>query len=421
MTLLVALALAAPRTRPVQDPDLAEAVRTATWTDAEGQLRAAVQAELARLDVGDVPWVEAAASLEESRRNGDWQLRWQTRAYEAAIEAEDPVSAEAALKMVESITGEAAPSLRWRLRWLRARLLLPMVGPWALLAAAAYGAGRGLDSLTRRRPRARQHKRLENPFVTGRPLRDAGLVFGREAMLRRLLDIVADGGAAYLTGERRIGKTTLLLQAGEAWERQGGIAVFADISGSVDQGSVKVVKRALKLAGEGRLLLLVDEVDALNGADPEALSRLEELTRGHAVLIAGVGLNMERCPWDVEVLPVAPLTQEACRALLVEPVAGLCTWEDSALERVLEEADGRPMVVQLYGLNCVERMSLLGRTLVKSEDVDAVKEPVDRAWRAIQDHGLESEVVPIDVDSARLELGRLLQEIEELELMLGSA
>jgi hypothetical protein len=29
--------------------------------------------------------------------------------------------------------------------------------------------------------------------------------------------------------------------------------------------------------------------------------------------------------------------------------------------------------------------------------------------------------VPIDVDSARLELGRLLQEIEELELMLGSA
>ena len=132
----------------------------------------------------------------------------------------------------------------------------------------------------------------------------------------------------------------------------------------------------------------------------------------------GVGLDLERCPWPVEVLPVEPLAPEACRSLLTEPVEGLCTWSDDAIDEVLERADGRSMVVQLYGLNCVERLGLLGRQRIVAEDVKAVSEAVDRAWQAIQDHGLESEVVPIDVDSARLELGRLLQEVHELELML---
>lgn len=420
MTWWLAIALAAPKTRPVLDEELAEEIRQADWADAEAQIRAALDAELALLPPQD-DWMAEAEALEFSRTRGDWQLRWQGRAFDQAIDAEDPVAAEAALESIETIEGVPRPAMRWRVRGLRGRLLLPMVAPWALLAAAGYGAGRLLDAITRRRPRARRTRRVQNPFVTGRPLRDSGLVFGREAMLRRLLDIVEQGGRAYLTGERRIGKTTLLLQAGASFEAQGGVAVFADISGSVDQGAVRVVKRALKLARQkgGRLLVLIDEVDVLNHADPAALSRLAELTEGHPVLVAGVGLDLERCPWSVEVLPVEPLAPEACRSLLTEPVQGLCTWADAAIDDVLARADGRPMVVQLYGLNCVERLGLTGRKHIAAEDVVAVSEAVDRAWKAIQDHGLESEVVPIDVDSARLELGRLLQEVQELELMLG--
>ena len=416
MIVLLALALAAPRTRPAQDPELAEALQAATWSDAESQVRAGVELELER--IGAEPGYQGAVALERSRSSGDWQLRWQERAFEQAIVAEDPVAADAALRVLETHTLRSG--LRWRLRWLRFRLLFPMIGPWALLAAVAYGAGRLLDSLTGRRQRPRRRKRLEYPFVTGRPLRDAGLVYGREAMLGRLLEVVHAGGCAYLTGERRIGKTTLLLQVGEAFERQGGVTVFADISGSVDRGAVKVIRRVLRLAREreGRVLLLIDEVDALNSAEPETLERLARVTEGHAVLLAGVGLDLERCPWPVEVLPVEPLSTEACRGLLTEPTAGLCSWEEAALDAVLERADGRPMLVQLYGLNCVERMGMLGRRVIQLADVLAVRESVDRAWQTIQDHGLEADIVPIDVDSARLELGRLLHEIEELELML---
>ncbi len=397
-------------------------MNAATWFDAEGQLRAALQAELELIGAQDLPWHEAAEALEQSRRSGDWQLRWQRRAFEQALEAEDPVTAEAALEAAEVASGGELRALRWRLRWLRAGLLLPMIAPWALLAGCAYGLGRLLDWLTRRRVRPSRRKRLGNPFVTGRPLRNAGLVFGREAILRRLLEVIQTGRPAYLTGERRIGKTTLLLQAGEAFERQGGVSVFADISGSVGDEALKVVRRALRMSREheGKRLVLIDEIDALNNAAPEVLEGLAEMTRADVVLIAGVGLDLERCPWAVEVLPVEPISHDACRALLTEPVQGYCSWEPTALDAVVELADGRPMVVQLYGLNCVERLNVLGRQVIQVQDVETVKEAVDRAWQAIQDHGLEGDIVPIDVDSARLELGRLLQELEELELMMGS-
>ena len=128
MLVLLALALAAPRTRPVQDPRLGEAIQQASWLDAESQLRAAVQEELDRL--GLEPDYEAALALEHSRKSGDWQRRWQQRAFEQAIVAADPVAAEAALQVLEP--GASNSNLRWRLRWLRLGLLLPMVAPWAL-------------------------------------------------------------------------------------------------------------------------------------------------------------------------------------------------------------------------------------------------------------------------------------------------
>ena len=200
------------------------------------------------------------------------------------------------------------------------------------------------------------------------------------------------------------------------------MSVFVDISGSVGDEALKVVRRALRMSREheGKRLVLIDEIDALNNAAPEVLEGLAEMTRADVVLIAGVGLDLERCPWAVEVLPVEPISHDACRALLTEPVQGYCSWEPTALDAVVELADGRPMVVQLYGLNCVERLNVLGRQVIQVQDVETVKEAVDRAWQAIQDHGLEGDIVPIDVDSARLELGRLLQELEELELMMGS-
>jgi len=397
-------------------------VNEATWSDAEGQLRAGLEAELEVIGAEELPWYEGAEALQESRRTGDWQLRWQLRAFEQAIDAEDPVTAEAALEAAEQADSRELRALRWRLRWLRARLLLPMIAPWALLAGCAYGLGLLLDWLTRRRVKPSRRKRLGNPYVTGRPLRDAGLVYGREVILRRLLEVIQTGRPAYLTGERRIGKTTLLLQAGEAFERQGGVAVFADISGSVGDEAVKVVKRALRMsrAHEGKRLVLIDEIDALNNAAPEVLEALAELTRDEAVLVAGVGLDLSRSPWSVEILPVEPISREACCALLTEPVRGFCDWEKTALDAVVERAEGRPMVVQLYGFNCVERLNVTARRVIRVQDVEAVKEAVDRAWKTIQDHGLEGDIVPIDVDSARLELGRLLQELEELELLLGT-
>jgi hypothetical protein len=159
--------------------------------------------------------------------------------------------------------------------------------PWLFALAAAGLVGFGLDALASRRAQGGRARTVINPYVTGRPLRDSRLVFGRDTIIRDVRRGLSEGESFYLTGERRIGKTTILLQVGELHRRAGGTSVFVDVAGSVGDQAQVVLQRALvqanraqglddggdamtlarRLRERGELALMVDEVDSLNGAD----------------------------------------------------------------------------------------------------------------------------------------------------------
>ncbi|MCB9762584.1 MAG: hypothetical protein H6739_22485 [Alphaproteobacteria bacterium] len=448
--LAAAEAHAAPRTREPA-PELAQQLAEHPWADAERAVRAAVAAEMSLIEAPSPArdWAGAAQALERSRTQGLWQVRWQLRIFDAAIDIGDVNEARQALMLAEQADGPFH-GRRWQLRALQTVTLMRLILPWCVAAITAVGVGTLLDRAASRRRRGDGRARVVlNPYVTGRPLRDGKLVYGRDHILNTLVRGLREGRSYYLTGERRIGKTTLLLQVGELNRIAGGVSVFVDVAGTFGDQALGVLERSLRtaaraagvspdgsplriaarLAEKGPLLLLVDEVDGLNNASPEARAALRELGLGPdapgCIVAAGVGFDLHRDEearrWaqHLKVLDVEPLTDEAGRALLTEPVAGYLGWTPPAVEAVLTAADGRPMIIQLYGLNVVDRVGPLRRTRVLLQDVIEARPAVDKAWRAIQDHGLEDELVPVDVDMAQLELGRLCQEIEELERLLA--
>ncbi len=462
MSLCSMNAVAAPRTRAVADPEVREALAEARWADAEAGLRLALAEELAEIDASPPRegWGWAAAQLEQSRQRGLWQADWQVRNYQIAREVGDYAAAARALDRARAtIPTMKAQGGEGRARAAALDLLprgskgqgleiLKALLPWLLCLGGAAVLGRAADRVRpgrRALPVAREA--LHNPYVTGRPLRDVRLVFGREAVIREVTEAL-QGGSQYLTGERRIGKTTLLLQIGEIVRGRGGVSLFMDMAGTSRDDAARVVDRALRsaarargmddsgalaglaerLAAAGPLLFLVDEVDALNGASVEARALLRRLALDEGapgtMLAAGVGLRFdldeESRRWEARlaVREVRPLPGAACRALLVEPVAEQVYWSEPAVALALERSEGRPLRVQLFGLKIIDRLGGLGRRQVAVEDVEAVSEVVDRAWRAIQDRGAGEEAVPVDLDSARLELGRLYQEINRLKRAL---
>jgi len=86
--------------------------------------------------------------------------------------------------------------LPWRYTWLGLPLL-------AVLGISYWGYGQW---------RARQAvRRGFNPYICGPPIHDEGMFFGREDILREILQIIHNNNII-IYGERRIGKTTLLYQ-----------------------------------------------------------------------------------------------------------------------------------------------------------------------------------------------------------------
>jgi hypothetical protein len=130
-------------------------------------------------------------------------------------------------------------------------------------------------------------------------------------------------------------------------------------------------------------VLLLDEIDELNGYSHRINQRLRSLfMRSFAdqlvAVAAGVGIarewDHEGSPWYnfFEELEVGPVDRAAAKRLVTEPLAGVLTIEDAAVERLLEIAAGRPYILQKTALAAVSRVHETGRTRITVEDVDAV-------------------------------------------------
>ncbi len=288
--------------------------------------------------------------------------------------------------------------------------------PWlwgALIAFAFLGAA--VVMIRRELRRRRLRRRRFNPYVAGPPVRDPELFVGRGRLLGRVLATVPNN-SLLLLGERRIGKTSMLHQLRVRLPKLDhprfcfvpvsidlqGIpekAFFATVGEAVGEAigdqqmsaaraadgydsreltrDLRRVLPTIECADDKRakLVLLLDEIDELNGYSHRTNQRLRSLfMRGFAdqlvAVAAGVGIarewDHEGSPWYnfFEELEVGPIDEAAARVLATQPLGGVIAIDTEAVDRLLEEADGRPYILQKIALAAVQRVHDEGRSRI---------------------------------------------------------
>ena len=296
--------------------------------------------------------------------------------------------------------------------------------PWlwgVLFACFLFGVA--VVMIRRALRRRRLLRRRFNPYVAGPPVRDPELFVGRGPLLGRVLATVPNN-SLLLLGERRIGKTSMLHQlrvrlpeldhprfcfVPVSIDLQGipEEAFFATVAEAVGEAigdeqmsaaraadgydsreltrDLRRVLPTIECADDKRakLVLLLDEIDELNGYSHRTNQRLRSLfMRGFAdqlvAVAAGVGIarewDHEGSPWYnfFEELEVGPIDAAAARGLATRPLGGVIAIDDDAVDRLLERADGRPYILQKIALAAVQRVHDEGRIRITVEDVEAV-------------------------------------------------
>lgn len=304
--------------------------------------------------------------------------------------------------------------------------------PWlATIVTGSLGLGWAGALLLRRRKHHRLRARKFNPYVAGRPIFDAGLFYGREPLIQKILQTVHNN-SLLLHGERRIGKTSLLHQIERRLVALDDPVytfhpVYVDLQGTPEDKlfatlADQIFEVLQPLAGgfgepgrepaltrtgyshhdlvrelhgllrrlkeqstkQVKVVLLIDEVDELNEYDPRVSQSLRSLfmkrfAENLAAVVAGVRIRKEwekeTSPWynffeEVEVEALAP---EAAVRLVMEPVRGTFRFEAGAAQRIVALSEGKPFQIQRRCLALVQRLHEEGRRTVTRADVDALE------------------------------------------------
>lgn len=302
----------------------------------------------------------------------------------------------------------------YRRLWFQVLVLVAIVGAIAVPMA-----------LENRR-RATLRRRKFNPYVAGAPVLDDEMFFGREALVNRILQTIHNN-SLLLYGERRIGKTSIqhqlkrrLLEISDP--RYAFYPVYVDLQGTPqDQffrtiiediaeelapvldgvtiapsrpekydyrdlvSDLRTVLRALqgKSTKTVKLVLLIDEVDALNEYDPRINQRLRSLFMKNfadnlVAVVSGVEIKKrwerEGSPWYnfFEEIEVTPFNPQDARDLIRKPVDGIFSMDAGVVERIISLTGGRPYLIQKICVALVTRLHEQNRRKITIADVDAV-------------------------------------------------
>jgi AAA ATPase-like protein len=315
--------------------------------------------------------------------------------------------------------------------FLVTRNLLLTERPWFLPSAVATSAALiGLGYAAQRTRRRRAVRNRFNPYIAGAPVLEDDMFFGRQKLLARIMNVLHHN-SLMITGERRIGKTTLLHHLRKALESDQGteyqfFPVSTDLQGVPESGFFEAVMadalEQLSLRPEttaslryspdagapydGRdfshdlqrvvqdliartpkkvkLALLIDEVDVLNEYSERVNQRLRSIfmktfSEHLVAIMSGVGIKRiwksEGSPWYnfFDEIELTAFTREEAEALVRQPVEGVFRWRTEAVEAILSYSALKPYVIQKFCIHAVNHMLEAGRTTITAADVEAVR------------------------------------------------
>lgn len=274
----------------------------------------------------------------------------------------------------------------------------------------------------------RRSARLKNfnPYIAGSPVREKEMFYGRDQLLARIQGLVHKN-CFMIHGERRIGKTSLLLQLKTNLEHSES-SDYAFFPAFVDLQGIREEELFHHLMGEilaqaadwpiethdfdfrddfenyqnrqfsrdmkrviGRLrettpkhvvvVLLVDEVDVLNEFGDKTNQKLrgifmKEYAEFLSCVMAGIHLKKEwessGSPWYnfFEEIPIDSIDERAAKKLILRPVRGIFKYQAEAVAQILRASGGHPYLIQKLCVSLVDESLRQKRFLITKEDVE---------------------------------------------------
>ena len=267
-----------------------------------------------------------------------------------------------------------------------------------------------------------------NPYIAGSPIRNEEMFFGREKLIKRILNTIHNN-SLMIYGPRRIGKTSLQHQLRLRLEKLQDpvyhfIPVMIDLQGTSEKQFFSTLmeeiievckadlngdtsftitekqrgytsrdfsrdlKNLLQSLGEAKektlkLVLLIDEVDELNKFSERVNQKLRSVfmktfAENLVAVMSGAHIGKkwesEGSPWYnfFEEIEVPPLEREHCIQLIRRPVAGIFNYDADAITKIIEYSECKPYTIQRYCVNVISRIIEQKRRRVTVEDVEAV-------------------------------------------------
>jgi GAF domain-containing protein len=275
--------------------------------------------------------------------------------------------------------------------------------------------------------------KFTNPYIVGQPVRKPEMCFGRELLFKRMLSVLHQN-SLLLYGERRLGKTTVLLQLElrlhaaddpdyrfrpiyidlqgleeEAFfhhimeeilarfgKRAKGLPLrYAPARSSYPgrdfQRDMRTVVEALcgpQPDGRvDRLVLLMDEADVMYHYDERVLQEFRRIFMNDyaaylSVVFAAVDIQRQWKRYEsplynlFQQIELTPLTRLDTEQLVRMPVRGRYNYDEKAIDMIYRISSGRPMKVQHLCLEAINYIREQGRTHVTAEDIERISEAI---------------------------------------------
>ncbi|MBE2208538.1 MAG: GAF domain-containing protein [Saprospiraceae bacterium] len=254
-------------------------------------------------------------------------------------------------------------------------------------------ARQGLYGIHTQEKKTSAFNRRTNPYIVGRPIFSPSNFYGRENIVRLILDSIHQNNFL-IEDERRIGKTSLLYHLKYQLEQRsdpdyGFLPVYLNIQATKEhefwghlrdslfsiQGKARptetenydyfdftndmaIVLDELQNQTAGReirVVLLMDEVGQLKHYETHTLSKFRRIFQEEArlgIVMAGYEierqLNDETSPWhnQLVVIKLNAMKEENARKLVMEPVRGIYSYASDAVKLILKESRRKPYLIQ---------------------------------------------------------------------------
>lgn len=270
-----------------------------------------------------------------------------------------------------------------------------------------------------------------NPYVAGAPILSEKMFYGRSPILKQILNALHNN-SLMIFGERRIGKTSFLHRLDKLLPEMEDpayefIPVFIDLQGvqeddffttldhEINQvldtrgialaepeerlNARRFTSRLRKSIGElkkqcrkkPKLVLLLDEVDVMNSFSEQTNQQLRSVfMKGFAehiaAIMAGIHINTrwksEGSPWYnfFEQIELKPFPKDQAELLISRPVAGIYSYTNEAIARIMEITDGKPYLIQKMCLNLISYILLNNKRKITASDVNLVFKNIEKEF-----------------------------------------